>query len=518
MEIAEIIDSLHPLEKKVLFYFKQVSWPLPVKKLEEAALIDPSQIEMVLGWLQSKAICEVRETDRIKFVSLTPSGETYATTRIPELRILSRIDEKPMTIREIQALPELEPDEKSSAIGALKNAGAIRIGQEGLLAVQPGPGRDQFLAVQALLIAMVEKGKRCPLAALSEVDRTIAGENSHKRGKSKGLFRIDEEAVREIRLTRTTGEEVVRQLSEKTEEASYSQLTPEMLKDGSWKKLSPRKYNIHLRPSRNAIGKKHPYKEFLDQLKSKLVGLGFSEMRGELVETEFWNNDALFMPQFHPARDIHDVYFLKDPQFAKSITQPFLHQVASAHRNGWKTGSRGWRYPFDQDRARRLILRSQGTAVSSRTLASKPEIPGKFFSIARCFRYDQVDATHASDFFQVEGIVLGENINFRTLLGLLTLFAKEVARATEVKFLPAYFPFTEPSVEVHVKHPRIGWMELGGAGLFRPEVTQPLGVTVPVIAWGLGLDRMAMMALEIEDIRDLFSADLELVRAKKSPV
>ena len=121
------------------------------------------------------------------------------------------------------------------------------------------------------------------------------------------------------------------------------------------------------------------------------------------------------------------------------------------------------------------MLRSQGTAVSARTLASAPAIPGKYFSIARCFRYDQVDATHATDFFQVEGIVLGEEINFRTLLGLLNLFAREVAQAKEVKFLPAYFPFTEPSVELHVRHPRLGWMELGGAGLFRPEVTFPLG-------------------------------------------
>ncbi|MFY4730339.1 phenylalanyl--tRNA ligase subunit alpha, partial [Nitrospira sp. BLG_2] len=162
-----------------------------------------------------------------------------------------------------------------------------------------------------------------------------------------------------------------------------------------------------------------------------------------------------------------------------------------------------------------LVLRSQGTAVSARTLAASPSIPGKYFSIARCFRYDQVDATHATDFFQVEGIVLGEDINFRTLLGLLNLFAREVAQAKEAKFLPAYFPFTEPSVELHVRHPRLGWMELGGAGLFRPEVTLPLGVTVPVIAWGLGLDRMAMVALGIHDIRELFTDNLELIRTTR---
>jgi phenylalanyl-tRNA synthetase alpha chain len=206
------------------------------------------------------------------------------------------------------------------------------------------------------------------------------------------------------------------------------------------------------------------------------------------------------------------VYFVKNPTHAKSIAEPFLSQVAEAHENGGATGSKGWRYSYDRERARRRILRSQGTAVSARMLANKPDIPGKYFSIARCFRYDQVDATHATDFFQVEGIVLGQDINFRTLLGLLNLFASEMAQAKEIKFLPAYFPFTEPSVEMHVRHPKLGWMELGGAGLFRPEVTLPLGVNVPVIAWGLGLDRMAMVALGIHDIRDLFTSDLETVR------
>jgi len=155
------------------------------------------------------------------------------------------------------------------------------------------------------------------------------------------------------------------------------------------------------------------------------------------------------------------------------------------------------------------------TARAARTLASGPNVPGKYFSIARCFRYDQVDATHATDFFQVEGIVLGRDINFRTLLGLLDLFAREVAQAKESRFLPTYFPFTEPSVELQVRHPRLGWIELGGAGLFRAEVTRPLGVDVPVIAWGLGLDRMAMVALGIHDIRDLFSTDLEMIRTTR---
>ena len=154
----------------------------------------------------------------------------------------------------------------------------------------------------------------------------------------------------------------------------------------------------------------------------------------------------------------------------------------------------------------RCVLRSQGTVLSARWLARKDlKNPGKYFAMARCFRYDTVDATHAPDFFQIEGIVVSAKTTFRHLLGLLKLVALEVARAPEVKFVPAYFQFTEPSVEVHMKHPTIGWVELGGAGIFRPEVTLPHGVTTPVIAWGLGLDRMAMVALGVSDIRELFT-------------
>ena len=370
---------------------------------------------------------------------------------------------------------------------------------------------------------LIEELRRVGTRALDEPGGENADEriekSSKKRSKNKGIFRIDEENDRTYKLT-TIGEDLARAVHERGSKPAeeVSQLTPELLKDGAWRGKTFRKYNIGLRPSRVYGGKRHPYRAFLDEVKTRLVSMGFEEMRGSLVENEFWNMDALYMPQFHPAREIHDVYFVREPRESRPIPEPFATNVARAHEHGTGTGSSGWRYPFDATRARRLVLRSQGTAVSARTMAAGPKVPGKYFSIARCFRYDQVDATHAPDFFQVEGIVLGEDITFRTLLGLLRLFAVEVARAPEVKFLPAYFPYTEPSVELHARHPKLGWMELGGAGLFRPEVTLPLGVKVPVIAWGLGLDRMAMTALGIHDIRDLFTPDLDQIRARRATV
>jgi phenylalanyl-tRNA synthetase alpha chain len=245
--------------------------------------------------------------------------------------------------------------------------------------------------------------------------------------------------------------------------------------------------------------------------------MGFTEMTGPIVESEFWNMDALFMPQFHSARDIHDVYYTKEPVYG-DIDENLMKKVKAAHENGFGTGSKGWQYSFDAKKTRKLVLRSQGTACSARTLASKDlKIPGKYFGLTRCFRKDVIDATHSVDFYQTEGIIVEEGLNIRHLFGLLKMFAKEFANAQEVKIVPGYFPFTEPSCELFAKHPELGWVELGGAGIFRPEVVKPLlGKEVSVLAWGIGIDRIAMFKLGIKDIRQLFSHDLEFLKNAKT--
>ena len=287
-----------------------------------------------------------------------------------------------------------------------------------------------------------------------------------------------------------------------------------MLASGEWKEKNFRAYSMSTPPGRLQLGRRNPYGAYLQWVKDKLNSLGFEEFDGPLVETEFWNGDALFMPQFHSARDIHDVYYLENASHAKEIEQPYLDQVAAVHEDGWNTGSRGWGYSFDHEFTRRQVMRSQGTVLSAKTLPNA-KIPGKYFGVVRCFRYDQVDATHGADFYQTEGIVLGEDVNLKTLLGLLKMFAEEVAGAEEVKYVPGYFPFTEPSIEVHIKHPILGWFELGGSGIFRPEVTKAMGIDVPVLAWGLGIDRMALMHLGLNDLRELFTPDIESVRTRR---
>jgi len=517
LEHIKLLESLHPLESKLLLCFTAKT-TVSAPEIMSAPGLDESRLDMASGWLQTKGLLDVRDESVTSFVSLTETGRDYLEKGAPEMRIVDALREgKKFTVKEVIQSWGMDPTEVSSAVGTLKETGVIRIVQGGVLELSAGADVSEYEFLAALIKA-VAGSDQTDLSDFTPEQQSMIQANFHKRGKSKGIFRIFEKKNRSYTLT-ALGRAMLVLLQQRGGTLDeISVLTPEMLKQGTWKNKKFRAYNIALSPPRRSIGKKHPYKEFLDFVKYKFIGMGFTEMRGPLVENEFWDMDALFMPQFHPARNIHDVYFIKDPVMSKQIEQPFAKKVAAAHKDGGKTGSTGWRYAFDLERAKRLILRSQGTAVSARTLASGPNIPGKYFSIARCFRYDSVDATHAPDFYQVEGIVLGEDINFKQLLGLLKLFGQEIAKAGEFQFRPAYFPFTEPSVELHVKHPELGWMELGGAGIFRPEVTVPLGVNVPVIAWGLGLDRMAMVALGIQDIRDLFSRDLDFIRTKKIPL
>lgn len=507
------IRSFHPLEIRVLLHFSGAS-ELTVPEMVARVGLKEGQGNQVVSWLAAKGLIEESSRTARVFYELTELGKEYADTGAPEERLLRVLEKDGATpLPALASACGLEMRDIGSAFGALSKAGAVQMDSEKRAVLLDPAKADWVPLVRGILERAVREGALAE-ESLADAERTAVQGIAKKRGAGSVAFRIVERSEVVYRFTES-GEAARKAAADSglTGEETGS-LTPAMLRDGSWKHASFRSYNIDTPPARLIPGRRNPYAEYLESVKDTLVGLGFEEFDGPVVETEFWNSDALFMPQFHAARDIHDVYYVAEPTHAREIEQPYLDQVAAVHENGWTTGSRGWNYGFDRDFTRRLILRSQGTVLSARQLP-KAKVPGRYFGIVRCFRYDQVDATHLSDFYQTEGIVLGEDVNLRTLLGMLKMFAEEVAGATEVKYVPGYFPFTEPSVEVHIKHPKLGWFELGGSGIFRPEVTAPLGIDVPVLAWGLGIDRMALMHLGLNDLRELFSNDLERVRLRR---
>ncbi|OYT31068.1 MAG: phenylalanine--tRNA ligase subunit alpha [Thermofilum sp. ex4484_79] len=295
-------------------------------------------------------------------------------------------------------------------------------------------------------------------------------------------------------------------------------LTSQILSDKSWINASFKEYDVSQSPPKVFPGKKHPYLDLLDQIREILISMGFEEIKGPHVELELWNFDALFQAQDHPAREIHDTYFLKYPTTGKVSDKELLERISLTHKNGWITGSKGWGYEWDPRRALRLILRTQTTAVSVRTLYERGDGEYMCFSLDRVFRPENLDAKHSMEFYQLEGIIVGEKVTFRHLIGFFNELANRLGLG-KVKVKPAYFPFTEPSVEGFIKHPTLGWMEVFPGGMFRPEVLIPLGVKKSnVAAWGIGIDRIAMSILGIDDIRLLFSQDLDFLRRMKKPV
>ena len=515
MDIQSVLKNLHPLEIKVLKNFK-IGEGLYAKKLQEVLQYKEGHANQAFSWLKLKELVKEKTRKTTVVYELTELGKDYAQNGLPAERIILLLKEAgPLKLPEIAQKLGLQNKDVGSSFGELSKAGCAAMNDEKKASYIKDPDDKNFLLKKALLKRAAEAAeRRLPEDSLTDDEKTCIADIAKKRGAADAAFKIIERDEIVYAFT-----DMVAAVQKALNAAGITgdetgQLTSESLKTGAWKNQTFRSYNIQLPPARVIPGRTNPYVDFLESVKDKLTSLGFEEFDGPLVETDFWNSDALFMPQFHAARDIHDVYYLKNPTHAKAIEEPFLSRVAEIHETGGDSGSRGWNYHFDRDFTRQLLLRSQGTVLSAHQLA-KAKIPGKYFGIARCFRYDKVDATHLSDFYQTEGIVLGEQVNLRTLLGILKMFAVEIAGATEVKYVGGYFPFTEPSIEVHIKHPVLGWFELGGSGIFRPEVTKAMGIDVPVLAWGIGIDRMALMALGLNDLRELFSTDIEGVRLRR---
>ncbi len=255
------------------------------------------------------------------------------------------------------------------------------------------------------------------------------------------------------------------------------------------------------------IGKPHPLTILATKIKQIFIELGFEEMDGSIVESTFWNFDALFQPQDHPARDLADTFYL----FGKTELpdKKIVNLVKKAHEDGWK-------YKWSEEESRRRVLRTHTTALSARALAAlKTKEPKKYFSIGKVFRNEATDATHLTEFYQVEGIVVWEKATFRNLLGILKEFYRRLG-FEKIRFRPSYFPYTEPSLEVEVYlEKRKAWLEMGGAGIFRPEVSIPLANIYPVLAWGLSLERPLMLLLDISDVRTIYKNEMKFLTSAR---
>jgi phenylalanyl-tRNA synthetase alpha chain len=286
-------------------------------------------------------------------------------------------------------------------------------------------------------------------------------------------------------------------------------LTPEDLQSGAWREMTLRPYDVTL-PAREIYPAKiHPLRKIIEETRHTFLEMGFTEVASPMVESAFWNFDALFQPQDHPARDMQDTFYMEHPDRVALPPAELVDRVRRTHEDGWETGSEGWGYRWDAEQARRVVLRTHTTAATIRALSRHPEPPLKVFCVGWTCRNETISYKHLPVFHQVDGVVIDTEANLATLLGTLREFYRKMG-FDRVKFKPAFYPYTEPSADVVVYMPSRGkWIEMGGSGIFRPEVTLPFGCRHAVLAWGLGIERLAMLRFGFESIRELYQGSLD---------
>jgi len=507
------MTELRTQEQQVLSALESLGGTATVEQLIQACGIQDTAVMRNALALQEKNFVVIRAKIQ-NIIKLTSEGEQYAKGGLPERRLILAAAELggSAELKQVAEKTALKPEFIQIALGwAIRKKWGVYSPQNNTLRIAETLLHQTIIPEgcdETFLKHLQNKKQE------SQEDLSPELKQATDQLKKRKLVTIEPKTTRTLQITEEGKKATI---ENKISPQEITQLTPELIITGKWHNVKLQKYNIKAPVAKTWPGKKHPYLQFLDEVRSKLIQLGFQEMTGTVVETSFFNFDSLFVPQDHPARETSDIYYVRDPQCADlSHHAKALEHVKEVHENGWKTGSSGWGYKYSLGAAQRLLLRGHGTCLSARTLeAGIFEVPSKHFSIARVYRPEITDKTHLSEFNQVEGIVIDKNLNLKDLLGVLGKFAVEIAGADKIRFKPDYFPFTEPSVELSAYKEGYGWVEFGGSGIFRPEVTLPLGVKEPVIAWGLGVDRLFMMRAGIEDIRMIFSQDLGWLRKKQ---
>ena len=438
--------------------------------------------EAVVQWAhlaQDKGLVAV-ERIVVKEFAFTEEGKTYATNGLPETQLLRFIF--PGT-----QLADLQNHEAFRiGFGQLRKKGLVKVEGASVTKV-PGTSTDAD-----------ETALKNPSAADPKTKELI----------KRGILQECETVRYAIAIT-PEGLAVARKGLDLREETGT--LTREQILSGSWKTANLRRYDVSKLPKKAHPGKIHPYQRIIAEMREILLEMGFEELYGGIVQQSFWNFDALFQPQDHPAREMQDTFYLRE-----TLPLPTGYEkVKAMHISGGETSSTGWGGAWKEEKAEQCVLRTHTTSVSIQHLARNPNPPVKAFCIGRVYRRETIDTTHLAEFEQLEGIVMDENVTFGNLLGILREFYHRMG-FEGVRFKPSYYPYTEPSLDAEVYVEGIGWIEMGGAGVFREEVTAPLGINYPVLAWGLGVSRIAMLRLGLKDLRYLHKSDVAFLRETPS--
>ena len=459
---------LHDIEKQIVKAL-QSEPNLTEEQLVQKTKLSMDQIRRGVEWLRQKKLADVSETIKISS-SLGKNGLDALKNGLPERRLVNLVKDGPKTFDEIRSSLQ-GPDFNAAIANAKKN---------------------DWISIEKMETGSKISLKQEPVQTPEELMISTIGE---KTISSNPLSMFP--ALKPL-MQRP---DFIIQHEEKTKAVSLS----EPGKKIDLEKLDSGAIDVEADVPHVHAARIHPLKDTINEIRETFVHLGFSEILGNLSQSSFWNFDALFTPQDHPARELQDTFYLKDLNAKQLATPAQIKNVSNAHK-------KGWRYYWDIQEARKMVLRTHTTCVTIKHLADKKPDEARIFSLGRVFRNEKLSFKHLAEFNQVEGVVVGKHITLRDLMGIQKEFYRKIG-LTKVKFWPTFFPYTEPSLQSMVYNEKLGkWIELFGMGIFRPEVTKPLGITKPVLAWGGGIERIAMLKFGLDDVREFYNNNLSWLR------
>ncbi|MGC8656772.1 MAG: phenylalanine--tRNA ligase subunit alpha [Thermoplasmata archaeon] len=511
------METLHPYEKEVLKVIKKYisSDKFTLEAIEDAwnryssenkisndLQFSEQSFRGILERLCSKGILKTSLNTNDMYV-ITSSGKAVIDNGIPDEKVYYLLKEKKsLPLSEIVKYVG-EANAVSAAIGRLKKNSIVNIEEQKnqKIVVLQNKEPDYINELKNAFEKISTNKKEVVNGVLEPSKIEHVSKDIAEPLEKYGFVKKSVVNERWYSLTEE-GKELLDHLEDNSQVVEH--ITSEIIQ--SKKDVVIRPYDVNMPVKKTFPGLKNPYLEWVRKVRKALFSIGFVEYYTPIIESEFWNCDSLFMPQSHPARDIHDIFII-DTKIEDEVPIKFLEKVKNIHENGIGNGI-GWGTGFSYEKSKQYILRSQTTAASAHFLSQLPKQPFKMFSIDKNFRPDSIDNKHNIEFYQCEGLIGGYGLTFRDLLGFMKKLSS-IMGIEEIKFKPSYFPFTEPSVEGYINHPTLGWIEALPGGIIRPEIKEIFGIDYTILAWGLGIDRLAMASLGINDIRTLHDTKIE---------
>ena len=484
------VHALHPIERSILNSLSS-SDNIPVSSLVANTGLPVDQVRRGIEWLKFKRLIVIEQISTQR-IFITSEGAEAAKNGLPERRLVNSLKEGNVTLAQVLASGAIKNEEINAAIAGARRNQWIQLIDGKII---PTP----FVATQSPEEIFLENMRETIEVSKLTDDEKRALEQLKKR---PNFIEIKEEKESLISLT-DAARQIIPRLSQENLER---RLTTELISSGKWKVTKFDALDVEASAPIVYPGRRHPLIEIIDEVKEIFIGLGFSEIEGPIIQSGFWNFDALFTPQDHPAREMQDTFYISAQKHPIPATKDQILKISRVHKERW---NRLW----DAQEGQRLVLRTHTTPVTVQHLAKVKSEVGRFFSVGKVFRNEKVSYKHLVEFHQVEGVATAPNASLRELMGLQKEFYSKMG-IKRIKFWPTFFPYTEPSLQSMVYNERLKkWVELFGMGIFRPEVTIPLGIKTPVLAWGGGLERIAMLRFGLNDVRELYGNKLVWLRS-----